>query len=140
MCCGIRIQILKHCDTIFKGVPPSFLTKFKSLSHFINHSVNHSVISFSHYRIYFRTDMNESISLWNSHLLKVENQHCLVNVKLFDEIAGKVIENKCRKFQFVIRDFMNGFDINIDKLIRKIAIKGQSKPSIFIAVSFDFSH
>ena len=89
--------------------------------------------------------MDESMSLWRSNLLEVKtatgSKAWLVNVKIFDEIAGKVIDvHKYRKFRKVVEEFMNGFDINIDEIIQKHYIKGQSKESTFIAVSIDFSH
>ena len=89
--------------------------------------------------------MNESMSLWRSNLLEVKtstgSKAWVVNVKIFDEIAGKVIDvHKYRKFRKVVEEFMNGFDINIDEIIQKHYIRGQSKESTFIAVSIDFSH
>ena len=89
--------------------------------------------------------MDESMSLWRSNLLEVKtstgSKAWVVNVKIFDEIAGKVIDpNISRKFRKVVKEFMNGFDINIDDIIQKHYIRGQSKESTFIAVSIDFSH
>ena len=62
------------------------------------------------------------------NIIEVENGKLFANCRLFDDISGKEISNKFRKFETLVGDMLTGTNLNPKELIRRIAVKGQKHP------------
>ena len=64
------------------------------------------------------------LSIWEKNLIQVENGKFFINSRIFDEISGKEIPNKFRRFETLVAEMFNGQNINPNEFIRKIPVKG----------------
>lgn len=74
--------------------------------------------------------MSRLNNLWDSYLVDVDNRQ-FVDCKLFDDIAGKDIRNKSRRFQTIINEMLAGLDINAADVIH---VEQVGKKRVTIAV------
>ena len=58
----------------------------------------------------------------------MENGKLSANCRLFDDISGKEIPIKFRKFETLVVEMLTGTNLNPKEFIRRIAIKGQKTP------------
>ena len=77
----------------------------------------------------------EPLALWNAHSVRVDNNLQFIDCKIFEVLAEKQFTNKYRKFETIIDDAFAGCGLNTKDLLRRIPMKGQSKPTVCIAVS-----
>ena len=68
------------------------------------------------------------LSIWERNIIEVENEKLFANCRLFDDISGKKIPNKFRKFETLVGEMLTGTNLNPKELIRRIAVKGQETP------------
>ena len=73
------------------------------------------------------------LSIWEKNLIQVENGKFFINSRIFDEISGKEIPNKFRRFETLVAEMFNGQNINPNEFIRKIPVKGHKSAPIFLA-------
>ena len=68
------------------------------------------------------------LSMWERNIIEVENGKLFANCRLFDDISGKEILNKFRKFETLVGEMLTGSNLNSKEFIRRIAVKGQKTP------------
>ena len=73
------------------------------------------------------------LSLWEKNLIEVENGKLFVNCCIFDDISGKEIPNKFRRFETLVAEIFNGKNYDPKDFIRKIAVKGHKSTPVFLA-------
>ena len=73
------------------------------------------------------------LSIWEKNLIQVENGKFFINSRIFDEISGKEIPNKFRRFETLVAEMFNGQIINPNEFIRKIPVEGHKSAPIFLA-------
>ena len=73
------------------------------------------------------------LSIWEKNLIQVENGKFFINSRIFDEISGKEIPKKFRRFGTLVAEMFNGQNINPNEFIRKIPVKGHKSAPIFLA-------
>ena len=73
------------------------------------------------------------LSIWEKNLIEVENGKFFINSRIFDEISGKEIPNKFRRFETLVAEMFNGQNHNPKEFIRKIPVKGHKSTPVFIA-------
>ena len=74
------------------------------------------------------------LSIWERNSIEVENGKLFANCRLFDSfISGKKIPNKFRKFETLVGEMLTGTNLNPKEFIRRIAVKGQKNPPVFVA-------
>ena len=82
----------------------------------------------------------EPLALWHAYSVQVDENLQFIDCKMFEVIAGKQFTNKYRKFETIIDDAFAGCGLKTKDLLRRIPIKGQSKPTVCIAVSNFFAN
>ena len=82
----------------------------------------------------------DPLALWNAHSVQVDESLLFIDCKMFEVMAEKRFTNKYRKFEKIIDDAFTGCGLNTKDLLRRIPMKGQSKPTVCIAVSNFFSN
>ena len=73
------------------------------------------------------------LSMWERNIIEAENGKFFANCRLFDDISGKKIPNKFRKFETLVGEMLTGTNLNSKEFIRRIAVKGQKTPPVFVA-------
>ena len=68
------------------------------------------------------------LSMWERNIIEAENGKFFANCRLFDDISGKEIPNKFRKFETLVGERLTGTNLNSKEFIRRIAVKGQKTP------------
>ena len=74
-----------------------------------------------------------SLYIWEKNLIEVESGKYFINSRFFDEISGKEIPNKFRRFETLVAEMFNGQNQNPSEFIRKIPVKGQKTTPIILA-------
>ena len=82
----------------------------------------------------------DPLALWNAHSVQIDENLLFIDSKMFEVMAEKRFTNKYRKFEKIIDDAFAGCGLNNKDLLRRIPMKGQSKPTVCIAVSNFFSN
>ena len=82
----------------------------------------------------------DPLALWNAHSVQVDKKLMFVDCKMFEVIAEKRFTNKYRKFEKIIDEAFAGCGLKTKDLRRRIPMEGQSKPTVYIAVSNFFSN
>ena len=68
------------------------------------------------------------LSIWERNIIEVESGKFFNNSQLFDDISGKEIPNKFRRFKTLVGEMFTGTDLDPNDFIRRIAVKGQKPP------------
>ena len=76
---------------------------------------------------------NSPAELWARHLIHVEEGRQFVDCKLLDEIIGTSLANKSADMEKIVEEMVAGTGLNPKDLVRKIAVRRQSKPSVCVA-------
>lgn len=84
-------------------------------------------------KLLFVMDVSFAATLWNQHIIYVEENRQFVDCKLLDEISGKEIPNKFRRMENTISEMVAGTDVQPMDLIRKIAKHKQRSHSVCVA-------
>ena len=77
----------------------------------------------------------DPLTLWNAYSVQVDENLLFIDTKMFEVRAEKQFVNIYRKFEKIIDDAFAGCGLNTKDLLRRIPMKGQSKPIVCIAVS-----
>ena len=76
---------------------------------------------------------DSTVHLGKKNLIQVENGKFFINSRIFDEISGKEIPNKFRRFETLVAEMFIGQNLNPNEFIRKIPVKGHKSTPIFLA-------
>ena len=76
------------------------------------------------------TEKSMDQQLWNRYSIALENNRKFVDAKILDELAGKDLANKYRTMKRLLSELVDGTKLEVDDLVRKIAIPRQCSHSI----------
>ena len=82
------------------------------------------------------SSMTEKImdqQLWNLYSIASDNDRKFIDAKSLDEIAGNELANKYRTVKRLVSEMIDGTALEVDDLVRKIAIPRQPSHSIAVA-------
>ena len=71
--------------------------------------------------------------LWNRFSIASDDDRNFVDVKILDEIAGKELAKKYRTVKRLVSELVDGTTMEVDDLVRKVAIPRQRSHSIAVA-------
>ena len=70
---------------------------------------------------------------WNRYSIASDNDRKFVDAKILDKIAGKELANKYRTMKRLVSEMVDGTTLEVDDLVRKIAIPRQRSHLISVA-------
>ena len=70
------------------------------------------------------------LSIWERKIIEVENVKLFANCRLFDDISGKEIPNKFRKFETLVGEMLTRTSLNPKEFIGKLLLKARKPPCI----------
>ena len=79
------------------------------------------------------TEKSLDQQLWNRYSIASDNDRKFVDVKILDGIARKELAKKYRTVKRLVSQMVDGTTLEVDDLVRKIAIPRQSSHSIAVA-------
>ena len=62
------------------------------------------------------------LALWSRYLVIITPGREFVNCDILDEICGKNIQNKCRKYRLLVSEIISGSDVVLDDVCREIVL------------------
>ena len=79
------------------------------------------------------TEKSMNQPMWNRSSIASDNDRKFVDAKILDEIARKELANKYRTVKRLVSETVDGTTLEVDDLVRKIAIPRQRSHSIAVA-------
>lgn len=79
--------------------------------------------------------MDDPATLWNRHLIVVENDRQFVDSHILDVVSESKINNRQRDIGNAVSQVVNGSGLDPKDMIRTIQTSRSPKASIFVAVS-----
>ena len=79
------------------------------------------------------TEKSIDQQLWNRYSIASNNYRKFEDAKILDEIAGKELANKYRTVKRLVSEMVDETTLQVDDLVRKIALPRQRSHSIAVA-------